>query len=1023
MNKIKTAHIISHTHWDREWYLNSPFTNPWLVPFFETLFRMLDKEPEYRFVLDGQTAIIEDWCEQLDLHGVDAKPWLEKLSGYIRQGRLLVGPYYLQPDWQLVSEESLVRNLLIGKQIAERLGRRMQAGWLLDNFGQISQTVQIHRQFGLDGLFVWRGVEMDPSKIRSEFTWEAPDGSRVLAVYLVGSYRNGMRLAEYAQTMAGRIQREIAKLSPFATSPNILLMNGYDQEMQPDDILPLLRKGGNLVEGVNVRQSTPEEYLEAIREGENSGRTVLRGALYSGRYISVFPGILSSRMYLKQQNEINQNLIQKYAEPLATLLWVMGQEYPADKLLAAWKILLKNQPHDSICGVSIDDVASDMEARFQQSQAIASQCAGEALACLAGSLAPAHQPGVLKRWLVVNTALKPACGLVQVADDLPENVRFTNGLGEPLASQVNPDGLRLLALANVPAAGWETINAIPGDGPESQDAVDAPVLVNLQERTIENTAIKVQVAQDGSYTIVDKVNQVAYPNLGVYEDGGDAGDSYNYSYPPEDVIVTSRGNPAEITFLETGPLRARVMIQHRLALPVALTPDRRTRSEGKCWLPVTCWLTVEAGSAVVGLHIELSNPTRDHRLRLLFPSGIETGISQAETQFDVVTRKICPERYDDSSIPEHVRQVIIGAREPEPVTIFPQRGFVDLNDGRRGMAVLNYGLPEYEILTEKNTIALTLFRSVGWIARPDLITRIGDAGPLIAVPGAQCLRTMAFDCAVMVHQGDWQRGRVLEEVERFTRCLLVTEAVDQGGNLPARAEIIRLDDPEGGLKVTALKLAEDRKALIVRFHNPSEHPIEGRILTYFEVERAEYATLAEIPVDSIHLIDDHTIPVRVMPKAIVTIRLAITPFSAVLNPVTNGQIRFEMTSPGGFPFPMVNQHEVVDDEEILREEERALELEHLLADMEARLKAHQGEKTSDEKSLIKLRLDAASLRRTALEARLSALLLRKNSYKISQADAQILDQVDAEIRRIGDAINTARIEKRGLEYVFDYYSR
>ena len=103
MNHYMNIQVISHTHWDREWYLNSPYTNPWLVPFFDSLFKMLDKEPGYRFVLDGQTSMIEDWVEQLEKRGEDSAPYLQRLGQYTRQGRVCVGPYYLQPDWQLVS--------------------------------------------------------------------------------------------------------------------------------------------------------------------------------------------------------------------------------------------------------------------------------------------------------------------------------------------------------------------------------------------------------------------------------------------------------------------------------------------------------------------------------------------------------------------------------------------------------------------------------------------------------------------------------------------------------------------------------------------------------------------------------------------------------------------------------------------------------------------------------------------------------------------------------------------------------
>ena len=205
MNKKYKVHIISHTHWDREWYLNSKYTNEWLLSFFDNLFSMLEKERNYIFVLDGQTAMIEDYFEELEKAGLNPDAKRVTIRTYVKQKRLFIGPYYLQPDWQLLSEESLVRNILIGSRIAEDLGGRMNTGWLLDNFGQISQTAQIHREFELKGLYVWRGVEMDPFDIHSEFLWESPDGTSIPSIYLLDSYRNVMRLAEYNKIMKQRV--------------------------------------------------------------------------------------------------------------------------------------------------------------------------------------------------------------------------------------------------------------------------------------------------------------------------------------------------------------------------------------------------------------------------------------------------------------------------------------------------------------------------------------------------------------------------------------------------------------------------------------------------------------------------------------------------------------------------------------------------------------------------------------------------------------------------------------------------
>ncbi|MEJ2051392.1 MAG: hypothetical protein P8Y60_16420 [Calditrichota bacterium] len=151
-----SAHIISHNHWDREWIFTAKYVNRLIPEFMENLIRMMEEYPEYKFTLDGQTLMIEDYFEQLT--ALEAREIKKKLTGFVREDRLMVGPAYLQPDWGLVGGESLVRNLMIGLKTAEELGGAMKVGWMLDNFGQIAQAPQIYKGFGIDSAFVWRGA-------------------------------------------------------------------------------------------------------------------------------------------------------------------------------------------------------------------------------------------------------------------------------------------------------------------------------------------------------------------------------------------------------------------------------------------------------------------------------------------------------------------------------------------------------------------------------------------------------------------------------------------------------------------------------------------------------------------------------------------------------------------------------------------------------------------------------------------------------------------------------------------------
>ena len=165
------------------------------------------------------------------------------------------------------------------------------------------------------------------------------------------------------------------------------------------------------------------------------------------------------------------------------------------------------------------------------------------------------------------------------------------------------------------------------------------------------------------------------------------------------------------------------------------------------------------------------------------------------------------------------------------------------------------------------------------------------AGPLIAVPGAQCLREMAFDFALLVHAGDWQSGQVVRQADRFNSRLLVVAADSHPGQLaPPWGSFLRLDDPSGQLKVTAIKRSEDGRALLVRLHNPTLLQLSARIWPAFGIKQAFRANLAEEPEDSISIEDHHLLPVTAGPKKIVTLLLEIEPASAAMAPAARSSL-------------------------------------------------------------------------------------------------------------------------------------
>ena len=181
-----TLTIVPHTHWDREWYQPFQEYRIRLVQLTDRLLDLLAQDPEYlHFTFDGQTIILEDY---LEIHPEQE----ETLRRYVREGRLLIGPWHILPDEFLVGPEATIRNLMLGDRISRRFGFKMDVGYIPDPFGHISQLPQIMRGFGLDAVVFWRGV----GEAHNEFRWAAPDGSEVLVIHLRDGYGNAAHLPD-----------------------------------------------------------------------------------------------------------------------------------------------------------------------------------------------------------------------------------------------------------------------------------------------------------------------------------------------------------------------------------------------------------------------------------------------------------------------------------------------------------------------------------------------------------------------------------------------------------------------------------------------------------------------------------------------------------------------------------------------------------------------------------------------------------------------------------------------------------
>jgi len=444
--------LVSHTHWDREWYEPFQIFRARLVKLIDKLLNILAADPDYTyFTLDGQTILLEDYLA--------IRPEREEeLKQHIRSGRILIGPWYVLPDEFLVSPEALVRNLAWGHRLGRELGGVMKVGYSPDPFGHIGQLPQILCGFGIDTAVLRRGLSDEPT----ELLWEAPDGSPVLLIYLREGYDNAAHLPQEEVAFLSAIARLKEALAPHAATQNLLLMNGTDH-MEPQPWLPAAISTANRKTTDEIIQSTLLAHIQSIR-GELSleALPVVRGELRSPKRHHLLPGVLSTRMGLKQRNFACQTLLEKWAEPFSAWATLATKDEErasrwASLLRQAWRHLLENHPHDSICGCSIDEVAQEMAIRFAWCQEIGEIVAEESLKALASSVDTTTLPqGSSIPILVFNPTSGPRTDLVEVNIESPgdpKDLVLRDLRGRAIPFQILGQGERELASLDLDGEG------------------------------------------------------------------------------------------------------------------------------------------------------------------------------------------------------------------------------------------------------------------------------------------------------------------------------------------------------------------------------------------------------------------------------------------------------------------------------------------------------------------------------------------------------------------------------------------
>ena len=630
----------------------------------------------------------------------------------------------------------------------------------------------------------------------------------------------------------------MADVRDYASTNQWLMMNGCDHQPVQRNLSEAIRVANELFPDVTFIHSSFDEYVQAVESALPEQLSTVTGELTSqetdGWY--TLANTSSSRIYLKQAFQENSNLLEQVVEPLTI---ITGGHNHKDQLTYAWKTLLQNAPHDSICGCSVDDVHREMEVRFAKVNQVGNFVKTNLLNEWKGKLATQKAQSE-HLFTVINTGLHNKVDTVSTIVDVAvcpfKELHPTEGFkkmaalslpdyhvedleGHLVEAEIEDLGasfgytlpkdkfrqpyiarqVRVTVPVHLAPLSWTTFQLLEGKAPHHDGL--------FQNGVIDTPFVTLSI--DDGLTLYDKTTNEAYEDFLRFEDRGDIGNEYIYFQPKGTEPIYAELTAYEV--LENNARYAKILLKHDLTIPVSadeqLDAEQRgiiefmnrkaSRSEELTTIPLETEMTIFVDDPQIRFKTRFTNTAKDHRIRLLVKTHNTRPSNDSESIYEVVTRPNKPAAsWENPENPQH------------------QQAFVSLYDDVKGVTVANKGLHEYEILGD-DTIAVTLLRASG---------ELGDWG-YFPTPEAQCLRNFEVEYAVECHQAQG-RFSAFRRAKALQTPMTSLQVEKQEGSVAASGSLLKhtaLTHPQ--VCPTAFKVAENEEGYILRYYNMSQENV------------------------------------------------------------------------------------------------------------------------------------------------------------------------------------------------------
>ena len=652
-------YAVGNAHLDLAWLWPMKETHRKVARTFAAQLRLLDEYKDYVF-LQSQPASYE-MCQRY------YPELFERVVKAAKEGRWVAdGAMYVEPDTNMTSGESLIRQLLHGKQyFREVFGIDSELLWLPDTFGYSAALPQILRGCGVKYLVTqkifWSYNEGDRFPYHY-FTWQGADGSEI-DTFLPTSYTYRTDPREISETWKKRVQKRglTAFLFPY----------GYgDGGAGPcRDDMEQIRREHDLEGMPRLRHASPLDFFHDMEKAGGPKHTYV-GELY----FSAHRGVYTTQAAIKKGNRKGE-LGLREAEVWGALASAKGFSYPLDSMNEAWKLLLLNQFHDILPGSSIASVY--VEARAQHRQIIESADA----VCRAAARALVKEGRGLT---VFNSLSFPREAVISLPGEFARGAQTLEGLAVP--TQTTENGV--LARVSLPSLG--ALSLVPAQ--QSSDCQTVKAELTAEGAVIENELIRAALNKKGEViSFITKKDGREYAGGAMnrflmYKDVPRKFDAWdidsNYELQPVDIE-----SPVQLKVQEAGGLRAVIRLERRV-LDSVISQDIR----------------LDGGSPRLDFvtHVEWA---QTHRLlKVAFPVNVQATEGINEIQFGYMARPTHRSRPYDS----------------DRFEVCNQR-YSALCDQGRGAALLNDS--KYGISMHGSELRLTLLRGG---ASPEMSS---DQGP------------------------------------------------------------------------------------------------------------------------------------------------------------------------------------------------------------------------------------------------------------------------------------------------------